>query len=97
MSKTASSEYEIHYFITITICGGAQIKSPKIKTHLEDTGNISNAVTVIVNQIEQYKGVDAAAIGFAGSKSDQYKRFEHLTHEATIQELLQLTNQKALL
>lgn len=81
--------------LTITIYSKAQTKPPKIKIYLEDTGSISNAVKNTVNQIEQYKGVDAAAIGVAGSKTDQYKRLEQLIHEATTQELLQLTNHKS--
>lgn len=81
--------------LNITIYGDAQTKSPKIKTNLEDTGSISNPVKIITEQIAQYKGVDAAAIGVAGSKSDQYKRFEHLVQQATTRELLQLTNHKS--
>jgi len=79
-------------FLIITISGFSQKKSPKIKTYIEDTGNIRPIIKNIVDQIVEYNSVDAKSTGVAGSESTQYKRFLQLIQQADSREMVQLTN-----
>ena len=52
-------------------------------------------ITDIVNKISAYNIVDAAGVGIAGVKTEQYERFENLIKYATIDELVSLTDHKS--
>ncbi len=49
-------------------------------------------INEIVNKIAGYSTVDAAGVGIAGAKTEQYERFEKLIKYATVNELITLTD-----
>ena len=52
-------------------------------------------IDVIVNQIPNYKTVDAGGVGIAGVKTEQYERFEKLIKYANVEELIKLTDHES--
>lgn len=52
-------------------------------------------ISDIVNKISAYGTVDAAGVGIAGVKTEQYERFEKLMKNATVDELVSLTDHKS--
>jgi hypothetical protein len=58
-------------------------------------GQIRPKVAKMANEIAQKETLEGAYIGYSGSESETYKKFVRLSKIATLQELLQLMNNKS--
>ena len=67
------------------------LSDTSIKESIFPTKN-KDKIEKIVADIGRYETVDAAIVGFSGTKSAQYKRFEKLLWGATDSQLMKLTD-----
>jgi hypothetical protein len=56
---------------------------------------IRPSIAVIAKEMADYQVYESQRVGFAGAYSSQYKRYEKLLAEATVQELFLLTRQES--